>query len=46
MTIDELIAALEKIKAERGTGDIEVRYMNMRLNDIRQTSYEPWIRFE
>lgn len=46
MTIDEIIAALEKIKAERGTGDVEVRYMNMRLNGLRQTSYEQWVRFE
>lgn len=46
MTIDELIAALQKIKDERGTGDIEVRYMNMPLRDLRQTSYEQWVRFE
>lgn len=46
MTIDDLINALEKIKAERGTGDIEVRYMNIPLRDLRQTSYEQWIRFE
>ena len=46
MTIDEIIAALEKIKAEHGTGNVEVRYMNMPLRDIRQTSYEQWVRFE
>ena len=46
MTIDEIIAALEKIKAEHGTGDVEVRYMNMPLHDLRQTSFEPWVRFE
>lgn len=46
MTIDELIAALEKIKADCGTGDIEVRYMSMPLHDLRKTSYESWYRFE
>ena len=46
MTIDEIIAALEKIKAEHGTGDVEVRYMNMPLRGLRQTSYEPWVRIE
>ena len=46
MTIDEIIAALEKIKAEHGTGNVEVRYMNMPLHDIYQTSYEQWVRFE
>lgn len=46
MTIDDLITALEKIKAERGTGAIEVRYMNMPLHGLRQTSYEEWVRFE
>lgn len=46
MTIDELIAMLEKIKADNGTGDIEVRYMNMPLHGLRKTSYEPWYRFE
>lgn len=46
MPIAELVAALEKIKAEHGTGDIEVRYMNMPLRDLRRTSYEPRVRFE
>lgn len=43
-TISEVIAELEKAKAKYG--DIEIRYMNMRLNWICKSDAEPWIRFE
>lgn len=43
-TISEVIAELEKAKTKYG--DIEVRYMNVRLNWLYKVDDEQWIRFE